>query len=161
MREQTPGPLCPQPFCSPPRPWPPPYLAGPNGTGRLPSSLCLCPSRTQGSDQEGTWGSAGAAVGAGRQAQEKGDGKCIAVQVCLTWPDVGDMMGTPLVCSKGKIRQTHLSPQDLCTPGGWKGASAGTRVLTALPPPVKISALVLLTQLLLAWLGSCPSPARP
>lgn len=46
--------------------------------------------------------------------------------------DVGDTMGTPFVCRKGKIRQTHLSPQDLCTPGGWKGASAGTRVLT--PP---------------------------
>lgn len=61
------------------------------------------------------------------------------MQVCLTWPDVGDTMGTPLVCRKGKIRQTHLSPQDLCTPGDWKGASAGTRVLTALPPPQDFS----------------------
>ena len=74
-----------------------------------------------------------ATVGAGRQAQEKGEGKCIAVQVCLTWPEVGDTMGTPFVCRKGKIRQTHLSPQDLCTPGGWKGAFAGTRVLTPDP----------------------------
>ena len=53
--------------------------------------------------------------------------------ICLTWPNAGGLGGTPSVCRKRKIRQSHLSPQDLCTPGAWVGGSCWHQSLN-LPP---------------------------
>lgn len=84
--------------------------------------------------------------------------------VCLTWPDAGALGGTPPVCRKRKIRQSHLSPQALWTPGARVGGSCWHQSLNLPPPthtlPAELSAHVL-SNPNCSWPASCQTCPGP